>query len=719
MDKQFFSLNTKIIHLITAICIGFIIYNGEVDATEPKRSDIDKQDIQKLLTHEEKAWLSKHRTIRIAGPKAFPPFYHYEKNGTVRGMSSDYIHLIFNYLDIQPDIRSSAEWTQVLKEAEERKIDLISCSAKTIERELYLRFTEPYLSFPLVIITKTDAPFIGGLDDLHGKKVALIKGAAAYDWIRHDKIKVIPYFVKTPLDGLKTISLGHAEAHIDNLAAATYLIQKHGLTNLKIAAPAFHENYNLYIAVRKDWPELVSIINKIFAAITPQQHAAIRNRWLSVKYEYGIRKTDVIKWILGISLIAITLLAVILMWNRRLNREIHERKRAEKDLQESEKRFRNLYNNAVVGLFRTRSSDGKLIQINQKYADLAGYDSIRECRQEFIASEHYADPKVREQMLNTIMQDGEVKDFEAEIIRKNGSHVWINFSARIYPEEGYIEGVLIDISHRKHLEAQLQQSQKIESIGTLTGGIAHDFNNILSIIIGNTELAVDNLSEGNPAHFNLEKIKSAGLRARNIVRQLLNFSRKTDQNLQPIEIVSVIKDALRFLRSMIPTTINIHQDIQAADEIILADPTQINQIMMNLCINASQAMEQTGGSLIINVEKVILDNNSVKDYPDLRSGKHIKVTVSDTGPGINPEIRDRIFDPYFTTKEVGKGSGMGLAVVLGIVKNHNAAIIVDSEAGKGATFSILFPTVTEKPEKEAEITEELPRGNETVLFVDD
>ncbi|MBW2662375.1 MAG: hybrid sensor histidine kinase/response regulator, partial [Deltaproteobacteria bacterium] len=140
------------------------------------------------------------------------------------------------------------------------------------------------------------------------------------------------------------------------------------------------------------------------------------------------------------------------------------------------------------------------------------------------------------------------------------------------------------------------------------------------------------------------------------------------------------------MRSTIPTTIDIQQDIQATDETILADPTQINQVMMNLCINASQAMEQTGGNLTVNMEKVILDDNSAKDYPDLKSGKHVKVTVSDTGPGIDPEIIERIFDPYFTTKEVGKGSGMGLSVVLGIVKNHNGAISVDSNPGKGTTF---------------------------------
>jgi len=272
---------------------------------------------------------------------------------------------------------------------------------------------------------------------------------------------------------------------------------------------------------------------------------------------------------------------------------------------------------------------------------------------------------------------------------------------------------------KKKIEAQLQQAQKMESIGTLTGGIAHDFNNILGIIVGNTELALEDVPESNRAHSNLKEIEKASLRAKNIVKQLLSFSRKTEQKLQPIQIAFVIKDALKFLRSTIPTTVNIHQNIQTTEETILADPTQINQIIMNLCINASHAMEQSGGDLIVTVEKVILNNNSAKNNSGLKSGPHVKIMISDTGPGIDPKIVDQIFDPYFTTKDVGKGSGMGLAVVHGIVKNHSGAIDVDSGQGKGTKFTILFPLASKKLMVETNMAKDIPRGNETILFVDD
>ena len=317
-----------------------------------------------------------------------------------------------------------------------------------------------------------------------------------------------------------------------------------------------------------------------------------------------------------------------------------------------------------------------------------------------------------------------VKTFNDNLLisRKGKVYNVAVISAPIKNENGVIIGVAIvfrDISKEKRIEKEMVNMQKMESIGTLTGGIAHDFNNILGIILGNTELALEDIPEFNRAHFNLKEIQTASLRAANIVRQLLSFTRTTDQKLHHIQITPVIKDALKFLRSTIPTFIDIKQDITTKDETILADPTQINQIIINLCINAFHAMEQIGGDIIVTVAKVNLNDNSVKDLPGLKSGDHVKIMISDTGPGIDSKIIHRIFDPYFTTKEVGKGSGMRLAVVHGIVKSHSGAITVESSPGKGTEFSIFFPLNREQPIVNIQEGREIPRGNETILFVDD
>jgi len=278
---------------------------------------------------------------------------------------------------------------------------------------------------------------------------------------------------------------------------------------------------------------------------------------------------------------------------------------------------------------------------------------------------------------------------------------------------------LEEVTARRQMEKELRQSSKMESIGILAGGVAHDFNNLLYMIIGNTELALEDIPEWNPVHESLKEIKSASLRAAGVVKQLLNFSRKTDQNLKPIGAVTVIRDALKFLRSTIPSTVELKLNLPDADIPIQCDPIQINQIMMNLCTNASQVMQDTGGILKIDVETVMLSEEDFDDYTNLSAGNHIKITINDSGPGIAPDILDKIFDPYFTTKEFGAGSGMGLAVVHGIVKNHDGDIYVDSQPGQGATFNILFPVIDELPEPEIDAKEDIARGSETILFIDD
>ena len=272
---------------------------------------------------------------------------------------------------------------------------------------------------------------------------------------------------------------------------------------------------------------------------------------------------------------------------------------------------------------------------------------------------------------------------------------------------------------REKLEAQLRQAYKMESIGTLAGGIAHDFNNILGIILGNSELAIDDVPEWNPARNNLQEIRTACLRARDLTRQILAFSRKSAEELKPVKIGPVIKEALTLLRSSIPTTIEIQQDISEESDIVRADPTQINQILINLCTNAAHAMREKGGIIEVSLDTIRIDEHSVTNYQGLTVGEYVKLTITDTGRGIDTSILERIFDPYFTTKNVGDGSGMGLAVVHGIVKSHGGDILVNSKPGEGATFQVLLPCIQEEPEQKTEIPHDIPRGDESILVVDD
>ncbi len=290
----------------------------------------------------------------------------------------------------------------------------------------------------------------------------------------------------------------------------------------------------------------------------------------------------------------------------------------------------------------------------------------------------------------------------------------------------YICAFARDISDRKRaeeekarLEAQLQQAQKMESIGTLAGGIAHDFNNILSPIMIHSEMAMADLPHDHSVQYNLKQIFQSGERARDLVKQILTFSRMRQQERSPLRLGPIIKENIKLLRASLPSTIEINQDISVKSDTVLADPTQINQILMNLSTNAAYAMRENGGKLGICLIDEDLDQEAARRFHDLPPGPYLRLTVRDTGHGMDPEVMKKIFEPYFTTKEAGEGTGMGLAVVHGIVKSYNGDITVESERGKGTTFHILLPRIETGISPAKEPLARLPRGNERILFVDD
>ncbi len=273
-------------------------------------------------------------------------------------------------------------------------------------------------------------------------------------------------------------------------------------------------------------------------------------------------------------------------------------------------------------------------------------------------------------------------------------------------------------AEKEKLEARIRQMQKAEAIGVLAGGIAHDFNNILGIILGNTELALDDTPEWHPIRQNLEEVVRASLRAKDIVRQIMSFSRSAESEQKPVNMAAIVRASLKLIRSSLPSRIDIQATVDADAAPVLADPAQIHQIMINLCTNAAHAMPD-GGSLDISLINADMDEATAARYLELPPGRYVKLTVSDTGHGIPDDVRDKIFDPYFTTREVGKGTGMGLAVVRGIVKNHGGAISVYSEPGGGASFRIFLPALEQPPDADAETVETLLTGAERILLVDD
>ena len=405
-----------------------------------------------------------------------------------------------------------------------------------------------------------------------------------------------------------------------------------------------------------------------------------------------------------------------------------ERRRAEQALRESEASLRSIFRAAPVGIGMV--TDRVLRQVNDYICEMTGYSRnelvdqnariLYPTREEYerVGREKYV--LIREQGTGSI---------ETCWQRKDGKVIDVLLSSTPLDPADWSIGVTftaLDITERKRaererasLEEKLRISQKMEAIGTLAGGIAHDFNNILSAIIGYAELADIDTRRESPVASSLAQILKAAFRARDLVRQILMFSRQSEVQFGPLQVNLIIKETLKLLRASLPATIQVRQDLGDRGK-ILGDPTQVHQVVMNLCTNAYQAMSAEGGLLDISLSSVDINAGHLVQGETLQPGQYLKLSVRDTGHGIDPEILHRIFEPYYTTREKGAGTGLGLAVVHGIVKNHHGAIQASSQVGVGSTFDVYFPKVEDySVESEAEPEEPVRGGNECILFVDD
>ena len=446
-------------------------------------------------------------------------------------------------------------------------------------------------------------------------------------------------------------------------------------------------------------------------------------------------------------------------------RDITTRKRTELALQESEQRWATTLASIGDAVIATDTS-GSIVFMNAVAEKLTGWTLMDASQKPVTEVFNIVNEHTRRQVecpVAKVLQKGIIVDLANHtiLVRKDGTEVSIDDSgAPIRDDEGNTTGVVLifrditerrraeeelqksreelekrvqertaelqqaydklmeETTEREHVEAQLRQAQKMEALGTLTGGIAHDFNNILAGIIGFTELVADHVPKGSREAHHLKRVMESSLRGRDLVRRMLTLSRQTEQQKKPLSLSSIVKETVDLIRATTPTTISITVNTRSESGLILADPTQIQQVVMNLCTNAAHAMREKGGTLAIQLSNHTVSQSDGNPH-GIEPGLYTRLTVHDTGTGISPDIMDKIFDPFFTTKKLGEGTGLGLSVVHGIIKQSNGYITVESEPGRGSTFTVYFPKVTGELQADAVSDDALPTGSERILFVDD
>jgi two-component system, cell cycle sensor histidine kinase and response regulator CckA len=682
------------------------------------------------LSENQRQWLAGHPDIRLAADPDYPPIDFFDDQGRYSGLSADYIHRIEQYIGRKFRIVRAANFSEALAMAQQGQVDIICTLQENPHRSAFLLFTDPVVTVQNVIITRSDRPGNLSLNSMQDLKIVLVKSHAVTRWIASDLPALNFQTVPTALEGLMGVSFGLADAIITELPTASYLISQKGISNLRVSGHT-EFRYALRIGVRKDWPVLYDLVSAGMASISPVERQRMWHHWIMP--ESGL-EDQVRRHALAITAILFalaSLFTVIVVWNRALKRkvalrtgqldqELKERIAAEESLRNYEKivsssdDFLALVDNRL-GI---RAANDKICQLFQLTRGQLIGRSVSELA---AGSDFMAEV---ERLIQQCPPSGKVQTRQWSATLAEGRRIFVDITVLPRWDEapgGGLGGFVIsarDITQNKMLEDMLQRSMKMEAIGTLAGGIAHDFNNILSAVLGYSELAQDAAPGDAPIQRYLAGIIKAGERAKELVRQILTFSRQTHHDPKPMQLAPIVKETLKLLRASLPATIDIRERIES-DAAISADPTQMHQVLMNLCTNAAHAMRKEGGTLSVSLSVVRRNGESRTLLPDIRPGPYVRLSIGDTGHGIPAQLLDRIFDPFFTTKLQGDGTGLGLSMVHGIVKSHGGDIDVETREGAGTEFHVYMPIIEEAVHMSALSDKPAPRGSERILFVDD
>ncbi len=655
------------------------------------------------------------KKIIVSGDYDYPPYEFLDNNGRPAGSNVELFCAIADVMGINYELKLGP-WKEVRSDLEKGNIDLLLGMYHSPERGKLVDFSSPHTIVHHSIFVRKGSQ-IKSLDDLYNKEIIVQEGDIMDDFVISRKISSRIFKDETPEGALRLLASGKCDCALLGKLQGLYFVKKLALTNIiTVGKPLASQKY--CFAVSRGNEELLASLNEGLKILEHTgRYEEIYDKWFGVLEPERISIRKVIFYtVTGLS-IFLCLFFLSLFWSWSLKKQVDIRT---KELKESQETLKSIMDNSSA-LIYLKDVRGRYIFVNKKF------ESLFNIPEHNVIGREDSDIFPEESARSFKENDKKVLDcvcpleFEECLELPDGLHTYISIKFPVCNMEGKpvsVCGITTDITERKILERKLIQSHKMEAIGRLAGGIAHDFNNILTAIIGNTELILME-NESNSFSLNLQEILKSGIRARELVKQILTFSRYTEEEKKAINMTSVIEESCRLLRSTLPKTIEIKVKIEGDSLTVFADETHIHQIFMNLCTNAAHSMREKGGTVTVDISGFDITSDNMATYDDLSPGAYIRLSVTDTGHGMTQYIIDKIFEPFFTTKPHGEGTGMGLSIVHGIVKNYGGTIIVSSEPGKGSVFQVLLPRFKDDSVMEEKKNAGISKGSGNILFVDD
>ena len=690
--------------------------------------------------------IQKKPSIRTIIVDNYYPYTFVNENGEPDGFSVDLIKAVAKVMGFEIRINAGT-WEQARNGLKKRGIDFLPMMAYSKERDKDFDFSPPHTIAYDAFFTRKDSPEIKSINDLRQKKIIVMKNDQAHDYLRSLDFITDDQLILTDdlQDSLRMLVTGKGDAALMPKLVGLIFIKKLNLTNLELA-PLVIEEYKrpFSIAVTEGNQELLERFSQGLSILKEtNQQKEIYEKWFG-GYESGaISFTDVLKYLFWIILGFILIGAVLLFWSvslkkqvsirtKDLKEEIDERKQAEEALRESEDKFRSFAEQSLVGIYLI--SEGVFKYVNPKFAEIFGY-STDECldNMHFPQLVHPEDLATVEKQVGRRLS-GETKTVRHSFrgIKKNGETIQVDIfgASMVFRGKTVATGTMLDITDRKQaeeekkqLQDQLQRAQKMEAMGLMAGGVAHDLNNILSGVVSLPELLLMNLPEDSPLKKPLKTIQESGMRAADVVEDLMTIARGVASSKEPLNLNTMVEEYLKSAEHL--KLERTHSFVSFKTELdppllnMSGSPIHIKKILMNLVANASEAIEGSGTVTISTLNQYL--DMPLKGYEDVRTGEYTMLAVSDDGTGISPEDLERIFEPFYTKKVMGRaGTGLGLAVVWNTTQDYNGYINVNSSE-KGTTFELYFPVTREKvaaEEEEVPLKDYLGHS-ERILVVDD